>query len=144
MRMARRFEHRYGFFRFSHCTTNFATGRDGWVEQREKDAVQKPEAGGWDQERRVSDLAVRTRTFVESGKVWIAVVAPKTPDSRQLRISRTMTTASFGFSNPLRKLNIRMPVDRKLICAAKPVEGHELPLKSSSRAAGTSPARWTS
>jgi hypothetical protein len=69
--------------------------------------------------------AVRTKTFSDTGKVWIGAVKPGAPDVRALRISKTMATASFGFSIPLRKLNFRLPPGAKLICLAKPVKGQK-------------------
>jgi hypothetical protein len=70
---------------------------------------------------------VLTRTFPETGTVWIRPVDPKTPGARLFRSSETLATATFSIAVPLAKLKFSLPPSRGLDFAVTQVEGEAEP-----------------
>lgn len=71
--------------------------------------------------------AVKTRTFVDAVKVWIATTTMSDKAARKVRTSKTLGSAEFGFGIPLRKLGLAIPPGRQLNFPVKRVgkEGQE-------------------
>lgn len=62
---------------------------------------------------------VKTRTFAGEYKVWIAPCDADDPDARPLRPTESLGAAEFGFSIPLRKMKLKLPVTRQFDFQAK-------------------------
>lgn len=75
-----------------------------------------------DQDNGSPVASLKTRTFAESGKVWIAPARPGEPGSRKLRPTRTLGAGSFGFGIPLRKLGVTVPEERQFVFKVTRIE----------------------
>lgn len=90
------------------------TGTTMYVPARTKEQM--------DQDHGAPVLAIKTRTFPETGKVWIAPAQPGESEARRLRTTKTMRAANFGFGIQLRKLGVKVPDDRQLIFKVNRIE----------------------
>lgn len=68
---------------------------------------------------------VRTRTFVETGEIWVAEAQENDPGAVEVKRVGTQNSAYFSFWRPLRKLNITVPADRQFDLEPKLVEVNE-------------------
>jgi hypothetical protein len=66
-------------------------------------------------------VALRTKTFPETGMVWLSTIGLGTPGARMVRAGKTLGTAEFGFGIPLRKLGLKLPVERQFNFKVLPV-----------------------
>lgn len=68
---------------------------------------------------------VRTRTFIDTGEVWLAAAAEYDPGAIELKRVGTQNSAYINFWRPLRKLNIQMPADRQFDLVPRLIEVNE-------------------
>lgn len=64
-------------------------------------------------------LALKTKSYPESGTVRMAAAQPGDRAARKLRLTETMGAATLAFGIPLRKLGMSVPAGRKLVFKVK-------------------------
>lgn len=72
-----------------------------------------------DQDNGAPVLALKTKSYPESGAVRMAAAQPGDRAARRLRLTETMGAATLGFGIPLRKLGLSIPAGRKLVFKVK-------------------------
>jgi hypothetical protein len=67
-------------------------------------------------------MAIETRTYNDTKRVFLQPVNPNDKRGRKLRKDETLGPAVFAFGVPLRKLGIKLPTSRRIILPLTPLE----------------------